>query len=316
VRVNGNVGNTKNMISRITPYYIDLIYDACLKSFWRKKALIKFLRQCRISESFISSWGPEESKRDILDRLFEKLPRTDNGRTTLALMGKFLIEQQSFPDLKNWEDSEHKIREAHEAVTRLKNYHLKQEEQIQSEESRIKAREAFNKKQQEINRSQKTLQKLADELNELGRNLGTQKAGYDFQDWFYSLLDFCEIPNRKPYIHAGRQIDGSLTISGTTYLVELKFTADQASAPDIDSFYKKVTTKADNTMGAMVSISGYSSVAINEASGERTPLLLFDHSHIYLILGGIMGFSDVLERVRRHASQTGEAYLPADKFNS
>lgn len=304
------------MKSRLTPHYIDLVYDACLKSFWRKRALTKFLRQCRISESFISSWGPDESKRDLLDRLFEKLPNSDNGRTALALMGKFLMEQTSFPDLQNWEDSDQKLREAHEAVTLLKLHHQKQEEQIESEENRAKAREAFSKKQQEISRSQRTLEKLTNELNELGKNLGTQQAGYDFQDWFYSLLDFFEIPNRKPYIHNGRQIDGSLTISGTTYLVELKFTADQAGATDIDTFYKKVTTKADNTMGVMVSISGYSSVAKSEASGGRTPLLLFDHSHIYLVLGGIMGLSDVIERVRRHASQTGEAFLPVDKFNA
>jgi len=127
-------------------------------------------------------------------------------------------------------------------------------------------------------------------------------------------VDFSEIPNRRPYVHAGRQIDGSLTVSGTTYLVELKFTADQAGAPDIDTLYKKVTTKADNTMGIMVSVSGYSAVAKKEASGDRTPLLLMDHGHIYLVLGGIMGLADVIERIRRHASQTGDAYLPANEF--
>ena len=64
------------------------------------------------------------------------------------------------------------------------------------------------------------------------------------------------------------KFDGSLTLAGTTYLVELKFTTSQADATDIDTFFKKVTSKADNTIGVMVSISGYSSVAKNEASGE------------------------------------------------
>lgn len=41
------------MKSRITPYYVDLIYDAALKSFWRKSALRKFLRECGISEIFL-----------------------------------------------------------------------------------------------------------------------------------------------------------------------------------------------------------------------------------------------------------------------
>lgn len=46
-------------------------------------------------------------------------------------------------------------------------------------------------------------------------------------------------------MNAGRQIDGSLTLDGTTYLVELKFTASQANATDIDSLRSKVDDKAD-----------------------------------------------------------------------
>jgi hypothetical protein len=303
------------MKERLTPYYIDLIYEAALKSFWRKKALARFLRQCGISESFLVGWAEDESKRDLLDRLFAKLPTTDKGRAALLRMAKLLMEQRSFPDLQGWEESAERIKEAHDTVSRLRIHHSQQEEVLQSEEASRRARDDFKTKQAEITRSQKTLQTLSDRLNDLGQRLGTVDAGYDFQDWFYDLVDFSEIPNRRPYVHAGRQIDGSLTVSGTTYLVELKFTAGQAAAPDIDTFYKKVTTKADNTMGIMVSVSGYSTVAQKEASGDRTPLLLMDHGHIYLVLGGVVGLADVIERIRRHASQTGEAYLPADDFS-
>ena len=153
-------------------------------------------------------------------------------------------------------------------------------------------------------------------LDELSERLGTSEAGYDFQDWFYDLADFAEVQNKRPYVINGRQIDGSVTVSGTTYLVELKFTAGQADCSAIDSLYKKVTIKADNTMGIMVSISGYSSVAISEASGTRTPLLLFDHGHVYLVLTGAMTLAEVINRVRRHASQTGEAHLSVEDFNT
>ena len=265
-------------------------------------------------EKSLTNWSPDESKRELLDCLFDNLPRTDEGRAMLLRMAKYLIEQRSFPDLQNWEDSAHKIKEAHDAVSRLRIYHNRQEEEILSEEQKKKARSDFRKRQEKISKSQQSLQKLNNRLNELGKELGTQGAGYKFQDWFYDLVDFSEITNRKPYCHEGRQIDGSLTLSGTTYLVELKFTSEQATVNDIDSFYKKVTAKADNTMGIMVSISGYSSVAIKEASGPRTPLLLLDHSHLYLVLSGIMGLSDVIERLRRHASQTGKAYLPTTGF--
>ncbi len=303
------------MKSRLTPYYISLIYEACLKSFWRRIALRNFLRECKISENFLATWSEDETKRNFLDRLFEKLPRTDNGRLALHKIAKFLMEQRSFPDLKNWEDTPDKLKVAHDAVTRLRVHHHQQEDQIISEEQSRKSKEKFRNRQEKISLSQQSLQKLNDSLNELGKKIGSQKAGYGFEDWFFDLLDFCEVTNRRPYTNKGRQIDGSLTISGTTYLVELKFSTKQSGAPDIDTFFKKVTTKADNTMGIMVSISGYSKTAIEEASGDKTPLLLMDHSHLYYVLGGIMGIADVINRIRRHASQTGDAYLPVEKFS-
>ena len=302
------------MKTRLTPHYISLVYEACLKSFWRRKALAKFLRQCNISEKFLQSWTPDESKRDVLDRLFSSLPKSDGGRSALVRMAGFLMEQESFPDLKNWEDSDVKLQEAHDAISKLRRYHSKQQEEIRSEEDKVDAQRRFAELQRQAALSQQTLRGLNDRLNTLAQSLGEQSAGYDFQKWFYELLDFSELSNRKPYVHKGRQIDGSLTVSGTTYLVELKFTGGQASATDIDSFYKKITTKADNTMGVMVSISGYSSVAKQEASGERTPMLLLDHNHLYMVLGGIIGLGDLVDRVRRHASQTGEAYLSTDDF--
>ena len=61
--------------------------------------------------------------------------------------------------------------------------------------------------------------------------------------WTFSKL----ITDDHMSMRAVRLMDHSPFLS-TTYLVELKFTTDQAVAPDIDTFYKKVTTKADNTM--------------------------------------------------------------------
>lgn len=122
------------MKTRLTPYYINLVYDACLKSFWRKKALSKFLRQSGVADTFINSWGIEESKRDFLDRLFVELPKTERGRSGLLRMSIFLMDQESFPDLQGWEDSTQKIKAASDAVSKLRSYHSKQQEELQSEE--------------------------------------------------------------------------------------------------------------------------------------------------------------------------------------
>ena len=94
------------MKTRLSPYYIDLIYEACLKSFWRKKTLSKFLRQSGIAERFLNSWISGETKREFLDRLFEKLPKSDKGRAALLGISNYLMEQRNFShsfSLKKWD---------------------------------------------------------------------------------------------------------------------------------------------------------------------------------------------------------------------
>lgn len=303
------------MAAKFTPRLVELTYEALLKSFWRKEALRKFLRSSHVSEGFVASWEREESKRDFLDRMFQKLQSSDKGKAVIFEMARYLSEQTTFPDLRNWEDSAQKIDDATKAVVELKGYLKVQDESIRNEKEREQAKAKAYEDRQRIQRSLTDRSKLQQRLDSLHSLVGTQQGGYDFQTWFYDLLDFCEIQNRRPYVSSGRQIDGSLTIDGTTYLVELKFTKGQAGATDIDSLRSKVDDKADNTMGIMVSISGYSSVAFSQASGRKTTLLLLDASHIYMFLSGALSFRDIISRVRRHASQTGEAYLETSKFS-
>ena len=64
----------------------------------------------------------------------------------------------------------------------------------------------------------------------------------------------------------------------------------------------------------MVSMSGYSSVAVKEASRDKTPLLLLDFNHLNILFTGPQRFSEMVARVRRHSSQTGQAYLAVKDF--
>lgn len=303
------------MATKITPHLISLTYEAALKSFWRKNALKKFLRECYIADSHISSWGEVESKRDFLDRTFNSLQKSDKGKAVIYQLAISLAEQTSFPDLLNWEDSTKKLTDAKLSIDELKKYLSKQNEEIKSEREVAAAKTRAQEEKRKIQRALTDKSKLHERLDLLHSATGTQKGGYEFQEWFFDLLDFAEITNRRPYTTNGRQIDGSLTLEGTTYLIELKFTSSQSSSTDIDSLKAKIDSKADNTMGIMLSISGYSSVAINEASGRKTTLLLLDAAHIYLYLVGSMRFDEILMRIRRHASQTGESFLAANKFS-
>jgi hypothetical protein len=256
-----------------------------------------------------------ESKRDFLYRLFPRLEEAgDAGLRLVNRMADSLVEQSSFPDLAGWEDSGQKIKDASESVAALRSYRNEQQSRAATAREIADAKKRAEAITAEIRARQDDLAKLDVELTEVAKRLGTAEAGYAFQGWFYKVADFFEIVSRRPYVIDGRQIDGSITVAGTTYLVELKFTTLQSEASDIDTFFKKVNGKADNTMGVMFSISGYSSVAIKEASGPKCLLLLFDHNHLYMLLRGTCTFEDLINRVRRHASQTGEAYLSPARF--
>lgn len=299
----------------VTPRLLELVYNALLRSFWRKRALRAFLRSSGVKEAYLATWAEDESKRDFLDRLLPEMERAKGGGGAINAMARALSEQTSFPDLRGWEESARMEQEARQAVAELVEYLRAKDDERRTTREREESRARMRERQNVALQSASTLQQLSDRLTGLHGSLGTAAAGYDFQDWFYDLMSFSEIKNRRPYVHDGRQIDGSVTILETTYLVELKFTAEQADATDIDTFYKKVGSKADNTMGILISISGYSSVAIREASGPRTPLLLLDHAHIFAVLTGTIRFVSLIDRVRRHASQTGEAYLPISRFS-
>jgi hypothetical protein len=303
------------MSDSVSASFVNLTHEATLRSFWRRRTLWRFLRQHRISETFLSGWDTSESKRDFLDRLFAKLPTIRGGPSLILSIARDLAQQDTFPDLQGWENSAEMMKQAERAVAELRTALAKLDDQVISDREQREARERLRRLHEEASRSRASLESLDQRLKGLAAKLGTAEAGYEFQTWFFDLMEHFEVLHRRPYVSSGRQIDGSITVSGTTYLVELKFTAEPASATDIDSLHKKVTEKADNTMGVMVSVSGYSAVAVSGASGPKSLLLLLDHGHIYLALAGTATFSEIVDRIRRHASQTGDSFLPAASFH-
>lgn len=302
------------MTQGLPSHFIDLVRDALLKSFWRKPTLRQFLLRHRVKESFLATWAPDETKRSLLDRLFPKLESTDEGQQVIKQIAVSLSEQIAYPDLAGWEDETHKVKSAKDAVATLKKYVQTANEDEAGERERRAIRAAATVARQRKLAEASSLEGLASELIGLAALQGTQAGGYKFQDWFYRVADFFEVECRRPYVTGGRQIDGTMTVEGTTYLVELKFTNVQSAAPDVDGLLAKLGNVADNTMGLMVSMSGYSPVAVAQASGRKTPLILLDAAHVMTMLHGNWRLGELIARLRRHVSQTGEALLEAGRL--
>lgn len=303
------------MPEKLPSHFVELVQDALLKSYWRRKAFRNALRRNGVSEKFLATWAEDESKRQLLDRLMPALETAARGPGVIKQLAVHLADQVSFPDLTGWPDEAEKIKEAKAAVAALKAYIARERTSAEVEHARQAIREEAAKQRAQKLASEQDLMKLQSRLTDLHTKVGSQESGYAFEEWFYDLVRFFDMEHRRPYKADERQIDGSVTIEGTTYLVELKFTSTQIGAPDIDTFLAKVNNKADNTMGICVSMAGYSGVAISAASKPKTPLLLMDAGHIFLTLQGLWELPELISRLRQHASQTSEAYLPASKLS-
>lgn len=302
------------MAEKLPSHFVELVQDALLKSYWRRKAFRNVLRRNGVAEVFLDGWAEDESKRRLLDRLIPALERAEKGHIVIKQLAVHLADQAAYPDLMGWADEKEKVASAKAAVAALKIYIERERSKAEVQAARVAIREEAARQRAEKVASQQDLTKLQIQLTELHPQAGTQAGGYAFEKWFYEFVKFFDVDHRLPYKADERQIDGSVTIDGTTYLVELKFTANQTGVGDIDSFMAKVNNKADNTMGLFVSMAGYSSVAISQASKPKTPLLLLDASHVFLALQGLWEFSELVSRVRQHASQTSESYLAASKL--
>jgi hypothetical protein len=304
------------MQQRLDPTFLQLVEEAAARAYNRKAAFRSFLRRCGVPGNMLAACSDQETKRVWLSRILPELEETEAGQIVITALADALIAHSDFPDLANYEDSKIRIEAAKQAVSALAAYKRKQSESHQEEREAIRRRTDSEKARQSTIARQQSLMALRERLDSLSLRVGEQAAGYDFEEWFYDLADFAEVDCRRPYKSGGRQVDGTITVDGTTYLVELRFKKDQMGGPDLDGILSRINTKADNTMGLFVSISGYNSGATKTGSFARTPLLLIDFSHLYHILSGAMTLDDLIRRIRRHGSQTGESFLELARFES
>jgi hypothetical protein len=305
------------MNKRLSPSFVELTLDALMKAFWYKTSLRLFLQQHSVKDSVLAQWHAEQSKRDFIAWLWPQLLKTDRGHEAILEMARSLAEMQHFPDLERKEDTKIRIPEAKQAIARLEEQVVKINETLQETAEAAERRRTAQQEMAKRLALQQSLVKLQQQLTDLTPQLGIQDGGYAFERWFYDLAVYFELEARPGYKADGRQIDGAITIEGTTFLLETKFTKEPIGSPDIDTFMAKIESKADNTMGLFVSICGFNDGAKKAASKQRTPMLLLDHSHIFsLILRGTMKLPEVVSRIKRHASQTGSSYLGAAEFST
>jgi FtsZ-binding cell division protein ZapB len=298
---------------------VELTRDALYKAFWTKKALKRFLAKQGITEiQLLPLFTDGNTKSQYINNyLFARLVKDDIGLGIIEKMAMDLASFTAFPDLSICDDVKERTSSAIEAVKLLKRDVDKLIKERNEEISSAERQKLAKELEAEISKGKNNFKELKNRLNELIKDLGKQQAGYDFEDWIYDLCSYSDIQTKRPYKEPdGRQIDGSVTLEGFTFLLESKFTIEPIGVDAIDSFRVKVEKMSDNTMGIMISMSGFTDGAKKGASGKKTPLLLLDGYHLYnLILTERMNLIDCIGKIKRHASHTADAYLSVQDFD-
>lgn len=173
------------------------------------------------------------------------------------------------------------------------------------------------------NNSQPRSQKAAEQLKpdpqrtrELRSRLMTlstfepQRRGYEFEQFLNQLFAIHNLAPREPFRNRGEQIDGSFIHRHETFLLEAKWQSKEVSVQSLWAFSAKVETKSTWARGLFVSESGFTEVGLHAfRQGKPTPLVCMDGYDISMLLEHDLWLEDVLDRKKRRAAETGEAFV-------
>jgi hypothetical protein len=137
-----------------------------------------------------------------------------------------------------------------------------------------------------------------------------QRRGYAFESFLNDLFRAHNLAPREPFRNRGEQVDGSFIHRYETFLLEAKWQSKEVAVQSLWAFAGKVETKAAWARGLFVSESGFTEDGLHAfRQGKLTPLVCMDGFDISMLLEHGLWLEDVLDRKKRRAVETGEAFV-------
>jgi hypothetical protein len=186
----------------------------------------------------------------------------------------------------------------------------RQRRREEEEERQTSARAAEREKETKRAVGRAERDSLRDRFLGLIDETNAQRRGYLLETFLNDLFDFEGLDPRRSFKLKGEQIDGAFAWQTRTYLVEAKWVKEPVAGVDFGAFDYKIRGKTVDTRGLYISVNGYSAEAITglNAKGDLK-FVCIDGAHIMRALISDEGLSPILERIWRHANETGESYL-------
>lgn len=281
-----------------------------LSTFEWYKAPFETLVRAQFSEAplVLAAVNFAEPKRTATDSLIRGLRVSEDKYQELVVSALVRLADVDprFPNLARLEDGASKVDDAQRALQMVKG--------VVATFSELNAqREALQKQQEE----DAARNQLRDSHNrELGllhtsfMDLLTtdetpQARGKEFEGLLNALFGLWDLDPRAAYDLEHEQIDGAFTLRTDDYLLEARWWAERLQPKELNDFKVKIDGKARNTLGLCVAVNGFTEGAVTKHSQGQSPLILMDGTDLLPILEGRIGLTEVLERKRRHASETG-----------
>ncbi len=296
---------------RISPVAINALKEALTNIYWYKSDLRSFIMNTISDTNILAKLDWNDYKRNIVTLLVNYLARNQDvyQNDLLRLMSE-VIKIEDFLHLSRLEDGAEKVKKAQESVSALRtlvkdHFGLVEEQRI-SEEQRKAAYEKMLRNQGVRDR----LKEIEKDYLELISSTNPQQRGFALERVLRELFTLFDLDPKASFRITGEQIDGAFTFDNTDYILEAKWQQEPVGTRELDTLHSKLTRMTtDITLGLFLSINGYSDDAVKAHSSGRRLMILMDGSHLMAVIEGRIDLMQLLLRMRRHASQTGNIYL-------
>jgi len=293
----------------MSPAAIVALKEALGKVYWYKSDLQSFLCQSIADPKALGGINWSTYKWQIASDVVDRLCGADMV-SSLTRLCREVCEMTSFKHLERLDGGEEKAKRAREAVVHLRAL---VETNTRAEDESDAAANRQRRESERLAQSGAVRQKLGEIKN---RYMGfvvsedPQGRGFELERIMYDIFELFDLDPRASFRVVGEQIDGAFSLEGTDYLFEAKWQKSPSGAADLDAFAAKVHRRLDNTLGVFLSISGCTTEGLAAHQRSRASVLVMDGAHLMGVLEERIDLVALLIRVRRHAAETGEIYLP------
>lgn len=283
--------------------------DCILKLLWPKDDIVGFFVSNSCTKSDIKALGDYKSmhRYAIVDAMFNHLnQKPDQGLGQFRAMLQSLITWNHFDTY--YFDKLNKLNrsEAEQAIN-----HLKQLQEIRDHRLH-KQRKEREKREVAARSPSATLPELKSKFVGLlqGEEAGARR-GYILEEVLLSLSKLSSLEVTEPYRVNGEQIDGAIKFDGEHYIIEAKWQDKAAANEPVYQFAGKIEGKMYGR-GLFFSVHGFSEQVVSSlVSGKAIKTVFIDGGDLVIVLEGILGFTEMLDRKIKAAQTKGLIYIDA-----